>query len=91
MLLDADVGNSFVTPDILLTEGYDQPYPLFLPTYAATAWYHKKRPTFSDTLAAVRRQVWCEQGFLASRRSSELAKLQPALRDGIVHALCHAA
>jgi DDE superfamily endonuclease len=58
---------------------------------SATAWYHKKRPTFSDTLAAVRRQVWCEQGFLASRGSSELAKLQPALRDGIVHALCHAA
>jgi hypothetical protein len=58
---------------------------------SATAWYHKKRPTFSDTLAAVRRQVWCEQGFLASRRSSELTKLQPALRDGIVHALCHAA
>ncbi|MFL5132618.1 MAG: transposase [Microvirga sp.] len=58
---------------------------------SATAWYHKKRPTFSDTLAAVRRHVWCEQGFLASRHSSELAKLQPALRDGIVHALCHAA
>ena len=58
---------------------------------SATAWYHKKRPTFSDTLAAVRRQVWCEQGFLASRGSSELAKLQPALRDGIIHALCHAA
>jgi len=58
---------------------------------SATAWYPKKRPTFSDTLAAVRRQVWCEQGFLTSRRSSELAKLQPALRDGIIHALCHAA
>ena len=58
---------------------------------SATAWYHKKRPTFSDTLAAVRRHVWCEKGFLASRHSSELAKLQPALRDGIVHALCHAA
>jgi len=58
---------------------------------SATAWYHKKRPTFSDTLAAVRRQVWCDQGLLASRHPSELAKLQPALRDGIVHALCHAA
>ena len=58
---------------------------------SATAWYHKKRPTFSDTLAAVRRQVWCAQGLFASRHTSELAKLQPALRDGIVHALCHAA
>jgi len=58
---------------------------------SATAWYHKKRPTFSDTLAAVRRQVWCDQGLFASRHSSEPAKLKPALRDGIVHALCHAA
>jgi carboxypeptidase C (cathepsin A) len=24
------------------TQGNDLPYPLFLPTYAATAWYHKK-------------------------------------------------
>lgn len=24
------------------TKGNDLPYPLFLPTYAATAWYHKK-------------------------------------------------
>ena len=27
------------------TRGNDLPYPLFLPTYAATAWYHKKLPT----------------------------------------------
>ena len=58
---------------------------------SATAWYHKKRPTFSDTLAAVRWQIWCDQGLFTSRHSSEPAKLQPALRDGIVHALCHAA
>ena len=25
-------------------EGNDVPYPLFLPTYTATAWYHKKLP-----------------------------------------------
>jgi carboxypeptidase C (cathepsin A) len=25
-------------------EGNDLPYPLFLPTYTATAWYHKKLP-----------------------------------------------
>jgi len=25
-------------------KGNDLPYPLFLPTYAATAWYHKKLP-----------------------------------------------
>jgi DDE superfamily endonuclease len=57
----------------------------------ACAWYHKKRPTFSDTLAAVRRQFWREQGLLTSRRSPEPAKLHPALGEGIAYALCHAA
>jgi hypothetical protein len=58
---------------------------------SATAWYHKKHPTFSDTLAAVRRQVWCEQGLVTSRHSAEAAKLRPTLREGITYALCHAA
>src|SRR4030095_11567003 len=26
------------------TKGNDTPYPLFLPTYTATAWFHKKLP-----------------------------------------------
>jgi hypothetical protein len=58
---------------------------------AATAWYRKRRPTFSDALAAVRRQIWAEQGLITSRRSAETAKLRPALREGIAYALCHAA
>src|SRR4051794_15126467 len=58
---------------------------------SVTAWYRKKHPTFSDTLAAVRRQFWREQGSLISRHSHEPTKLSPALRDGIAYALCHAA
>ncbi len=58
---------------------------------SAAAWYRKKHPTFSDTLAAVRREVWSEQGLLTSRHSPEPAMIQPALRESIVHALCHAA
>jgi hypothetical protein len=58
---------------------------------SASAWYHKRRPTFADTLAAVRREIWSEQGFTVSPHSAEAAKLPPALRDGIAHALCHAA
>jgi DDE superfamily endonuclease len=58
---------------------------------SATAWYHKRHPTFSDTLAAVRRQIWAEQGLITSRHSAEAAKLRPALREGIAYALCHAA
>jgi len=55
------------------------------------AWYHKPRPTFTDTLAAVRWQFWREQGLLLSWRRSEATKLRPALRHGIAYALCHAA
>ena len=56
-----------------------------------SAWYHKRRPTFADTLAAVRRAIWSEQGFVMSRQAVEAAKLSPALREGIAYALCHAA
>ena len=55
------------------------------------AWYRKRHPTFSDTLAAVRRHTWQEQGFLTSRRAGNMRKLRPALRHGIAYALCHAA
>ena len=58
---------------------------------SAAAWYRKRRPTFADTLAAVRREIWSEQGFSVSRHSAETAKLPPALREGIAYALCHAA
>ncbi len=58
---------------------------------STAAWYRKKHPTFSDTLAAVRRQVWSEQGLLTSPHSPEPTKLRPALREGIAYALCHAA
>ncbi len=57
----------------------------------AAAWYRKPRPTFSDTLAAVRRHVWQKQGFVTSRRAGNMQKLRPALRNSITYALCHAA
>ena len=58
---------------------------------ATAAWYRKKSPTFADTLAAVRREIWREQGFLTSQIAPEVKKLRPALLDGITYALCHAA
>jgi len=58
---------------------------------STAAWYRKEHPTFSDTLAAVRRQIWAEQGLVTSRHAAEPAKLRPALRHGIAYALCHAA
>lgn len=58
---------------------------------ATSAWYRKRRPTFSDTLAAVRREFWHEQGFAMSNPASNMQKLRPALREAITYALCNAA
>jgi hypothetical protein len=58
---------------------------------ATSAWYRKSQPTFSDTLAIVRRHLWQEQGFLMSRRGHNVAKPRPALQKAVVYALCNAA
>jgi hypothetical protein len=58
---------------------------------ATAAWYRKRQPTFADTLAAVRRQFWREQGFFTSHPAPHVGKLRPALREGIIYALCYAA
>jgi hypothetical protein len=58
---------------------------------ADSAWYRKEQPTFSDTLALVRRHLWREQGLAMSRRGHNVAKPKPALQKAIVYALCNAA
>ncbi|TPG52491.1 hypothetical protein EAH89_18175 [Roseomonas nepalensis] len=58
---------------------------------ATTAWYPKVRPTFRDTLAAVRRHIWHEQGLLTSRRNRHDPKSRTALQRALVYAICHAA
>lgn len=58
---------------------------------AGTAWYRKPRPTFSDTLAAVRRHFWREQGLLTSRSTRHATKPRPALQRALAYAICHAA
>ena len=58
---------------------------------AAAAWYRKTQPTFADTLAAVRKEIWAAQGFSMSRIRSDSRKLPSRLREGIAYALCHAA
>src|SRR6185312_1398429 len=60
-------------------------------TVATAAWYRKRHPTFADTLAAVRRQFWCEQGLFTSHPAAEEQKSQPALHNAIAHAICYAA
>jgi DDE superfamily endonuclease len=58
---------------------------------AGAAWYRKRQPTFADTLAAVRKEIWAAQGFSISRARSDSRKLPSRPREGIAYALCHAA
>jgi DDE superfamily endonuclease len=58
---------------------------------ATSAWYRKSRPTFSDTLAVVRRHIWREQGLLMFRHKADHVKPNPALRNALIYAICHAA
>ncbi len=58
---------------------------------AATAWYPKPPPTFSDALAVVRRAIWRERGLATSPRRSDRAKRRHVLPPSLTYALCHAA
>ena len=67
--------------------GVDQPYALALPTYAATAWYHKKLPNqpaaLEPFLAEVEQFVLGE--YLAALAAGD--RLEPARRAAVVEKL----
>jgi hypothetical protein len=54
-----------------------------------TAWYIKRRPTFSDALAVVRHSLWCHVGFSPSRKPADNQKLSPKLLERFTEALCY--
>lgn len=56
------------------TKGNDLPYYLFLPTYTATAWYHKKLPTELQNLSLT--------DVLAQVESWAKSEYWPALAEG---------
>jgi carboxypeptidase C (cathepsin A) len=67
------------------TKGNDLPYPLYLPTYSATAWYHKRLP--ADLQGKPLRAVLDEvEAFAANDYPTALAKgdaLTPAERKAL--------
>jgi carboxypeptidase C (cathepsin A) len=61
----------------------DLPYVLFLPSYTATAWYHKKLAPQSDldkTLKAV--EVWTETDYVTALGKGD--RLSPGEREAVV-------
>ena len=62
---------------------------LVLPRRAA--WYAKPAVTFSNALAAVRRQLWTAQAFSTSPHARNMATIPRALLDSLTEAACYPA
>jgi hypothetical protein len=57
----------------------------------STAWYSKTRPTFSDAIALVRRQLWEHIHFSTSQQETDMVQMPRALLERFTEALCYAA
>ena len=55
------------------------------------AWYAKPAVTFSDALAAIRRQLWITQAFSTSPNARDVAIIPRALLDNLTEAACYPA
>ena len=54
------------------------------------AWYAKDSPTFSDTIALVRRSLWSEEIYSGSRDQRDTLKIPRALFDRLTETVCYA-
>jgi hypothetical protein len=55
------------------------------------AWYPKPRPTFSDALAVVRRELWSHCHFSMSSVKPEVVEIPRSLLERLTDAVCYAA
>jgi hypothetical protein len=55
------------------------------------AWYAKDSPTFSDTIALVRRSLWSEGIYGGSGNGCDMVKIPRALFDRLTETVCYAA
>jgi hypothetical protein len=57
-----------------------------------TAWYEKQRPTFSDALALVRKQLWAREAtFCSSLAETDTVKVPRALIERLTDVVCYTA
>jgi hypothetical protein len=57
------------------------------------AWYEKSRPTFSDALALVRKELWAQQEatFCGSAQQTGTVKVPRKYLERLTDAVCYAA
>ncbi|MCC7362012.1 MAG: hypothetical protein IT317_21185 [Anaerolineales bacterium] len=53
------------------------------------AWYHKARPTFSDALALVGRQIWQHECFPWVASPADHSKMPMTVQNRLLSALCY--
>lgn len=58
---------------------------------AATTWYRKQQPTFSDAIAAVRRVLWAPPPLSISPKSGEATEIAATWLNRVFQTLCLAA
>ena len=61
------------------------------PPPRVASWYSKPLPTFSDALAAVRRELWANPNFRTSRATTETVQIPQATINALIGAACYAA
>jgi len=59
-------------------------------TSQTAAWYHKREPTSSDAIAAVRHALWCPPDLCMSRSNMETVQIPATLLQRLTDTLCHA-
>ena len=55
------------------------------------AWYPKPQATFSDTIAAVRHELWSHAYFSISHSEADMVKIPRPLVDRYIDSICYAA
>lgn len=75
----------------IVTLWADKLYKSKLLDVQGTAWYKKEHPTFSDALAAVRKQLWKQKEFCMSNKKCEMIKIPTTLFNELTTLLARAA
>jgi len=74
----------------LITLWANELFSSTLPMPRAASWYAKPLPTFSDALAAVRRELWAGRGLRMSSQILDVAKPSGANINSLINVACYA-
>jgi hypothetical protein len=75
----------------LVTLFAHQPMTRSMGAIRQAVWYLKPRPTFSDALALVRKQLWAHVTFRRSPADTDTIKVPRAFMERLTDAVCYAA